>query len=131
MFTARFFSLASAIALFGSSAQAFVRETNDVGTPGNPMLVPIELNKDHTVLMHLSLPPDTGFIDGSASYNAIAEDALNIWNQYLAHMQFAVDRNSILPPDQTDANTSVIMTTTIYGDAFDSSTLAVTLVTPR
>ncbi len=88
--------------------------------------------KNRTALMHLSLPQDGGpFTDGSASFNASAEDALNIWNQYLAHMQFAVDRNSILPPSGTDGNTSVVMSNTVYGDAFGKNVLAVTLVTPR
>jgi hypothetical protein len=61
----------------------------------------------------------------------VAEAALNIWNQYLLHMQFAVDPNSILPANGDDANTSVTMSNSIYGDKFDSHTLAVTLVTPR
>jgi matrixin len=87
---------------------------------------------NRTVLIHLSLPPGPGpFIDGSATFNASAEDALNIWNQYLVHMQFAVDRNSILPPSGTDGNTSVLMSDKIYGDTFGSGVLAVTLVTPR
>src|SRR2546430_12735700 len=82
--------------------------------------------------MHLSLPQGPApFFDGSASFNASAEDALNIWNQYLIHMQFAVDRNSILPPSGTDGNTSVTMSDTIYGEIFGSGVLAVTLVTPR
>jgi Matrixin len=88
--------------------------------------------KNRTVLMHLSLPQSGGpFSDGSASFNASAEDALNIWNQYLVHMQFAVDRDSILPPSNIDGNTSVMMSNTVYGDAFGKNVLAVTLVTPR
>jgi hypothetical protein len=88
-------------------------------------------NKNRTVLMHLSLPPGGSFSDGSASLNAVAESALNIWNQYLVHMQFAVDRDSILTPNGDDANTSVSMSNTVYGDSFGSGVLAVTLVTPR
>jgi hypothetical protein len=93
---------------------------------------PISWNKNRTVLMHLSLPQTGGpFLDGSATFNASAEDALNIWNQHLIHMQFAVDRDSILPPASDDANTSVVMSNTVYGDAFGKDVLAVTLVTPR
>jgi len=92
----------------------------------------VSWTKNRTVLMHLSLPQSGGpFSDGSASFNASAEDALNIWNQYLVHMQFAVDRNSILPPSGTDGNTSVLMSNTVYGDTFGKNVLAVTLVTPR
>jgi hypothetical protein len=91
-------------------------------------------NRNRTVLMHLSLPPlppPTALIDGSPSFNAVAEEALNIWNQHLIHLRFAVNRGSILPPDGNDANTSVTMSSTIYGETFGNGVLAVTLVTPR
>ncbi|MEY2519777.1 MAG: hypothetical protein QOF24_1536 [Verrucomicrobiota bacterium] len=84
--------------------------------------------------MHLSLPPNptgTPYIDGSASLNASAEDALNIWNQYLGHMRFVVDRNSVLPASGTDGDTSVLAASTFYGQSFGSRTLAVTLITPN
>jgi hypothetical protein len=124
MFATRFLTLSAAILSVATQARGYVREFNNG--------VPIEWNKDRTVLMHLSLPTDrTNFTDGSTSFNAIAEAALNIWNQNLNHMQFAVDRNSILPPTDNDANTSVTMSDTIYGMKFDDSTLAVTLVSPR
>src|SRR2546423_2613787 len=123
MFAARFLSFATLIALFASSAQAFVREIFSG--------VPVEWNKDRTVLMHLSLPSSIHLTDGTASLNDSAEDALNIWNQNLVHMHFAVDKGSILSPSDSDANTSVIMTDSVYGMAFGSNVLAVTLVTPR
>jgi hypothetical protein len=88
-------------------------------------------NRNRTVLMHLSLPPGGPLIDGSPSFNAVAEEALNIWNQHLVHMKFAVNRGSIVPPDANDANTSVTMSSTIYGETFGNNVLAVTLVTPR
>lgn len=88
-------------------------------------------NRNRTVVMHLSLPSGGPYTDGSPSLNASAENALNAWNQHLVHMKFAVNRGSILPPDGNDGNTSVSMSNNIYGEAFDSRTLAVTLVTPR
>ena len=85
---------------------------------------------NRTVVMHLSLPTTGGpFLDGSADLSASAEDALNIWNQYLVHMRFVVDRNSLLPPSKTDGDTSVTIASTFYGQSFGGSTLAVTLVT--
>lgn len=87
---------------------------------------------NRTVLMHLSLPPGGGpFQDGFGSLGESAEDALNIWNQYLVHMKFAVDRNSILPPAGHDGDTSVLMSNTVYGEAFGSNVLAVTLISAR
>jgi hypothetical protein len=89
-------------------------------------------NRNRTVLIHLSLPQGGGpYTDGSATLNASAEDALNSWNQYLVHMQFAVDRNSILPPSGDDGNTSVTMASNFYGESFGNGVLAITLVTPR
>ena len=89
-------------------------------------------NRNRTVVMHLSLPPGAGtFQDGFHSFGESAEDALNIWNQHLAHMQFTVVRNSILPPRSFDGDTSVSISDTIYGDPFGNNVLAVTLVTSR
>lgn len=129
MSAARLFLLPiSLLVLSTAPVRGYVRETNTV----NGVEVPIAWNKNRTVLMHLSLPTTGGpFIDGSPSLSVVAENALNIWNQYLVHLQFAVDRNSILPPSGDDANTSVVMTNTVYGDAFGGNVLAVTLVTPR
>ncbi|HSP46058.1 MAG TPA: matrixin family metalloprotease [Chthoniobacterales bacterium] len=129
MSTARLLLLPiSLISFCASPVRGFVHETNTV----NGSEVPIAWTKNRTVLMHLSLPKDrTQFIDGSASYNAIAESALNIWNQNLVHMKFAVDRNAILPAAGDDANTSVTMSDTVYGEGFGANVLAVTLITPR
>ena len=131
MSTARTLLFATLVAFLSGNASAFVREFNNIGTPGNPNLVPIEWNKNRTVLIHLSLPGSAPLSDGFASFNDSAQDALNTWNQHLVHMQFAVNKGSIVPPSDTDANTSVIMTDTIYGELFGDGVLAVTLVTPR
>lgn len=88
--------------------------------------------RNRTVLMHLSLPTIGGpYQDGSASLGVSAEDALNIWNQYLVHMKFAVDRNSVLPPASNDANMSVLMAPNVFGQPFGARTLAVTLISSR
>ena len=39
--------------------------------------------------MQLSLGAAKTLTDGSASFNQSAQDALNIWNPYLAHLRFA------------------------------------------
>jgi len=124
MFTTRLLTLSAAILFGATQAHGYVREFGDNG-------VPVEWNKNRTVLMHLSLPPGGPMSDGAPSLNAVAEAALNIWNQSLIHMKFAVDRNSILPPSGNDANTSVIMASTVYGDPFGANTLATTVVNSR
>lgn len=124
MFRARFFlPVVLAIAFGTANARAYDREI--IGG------VAVEWNKNRTVLVHLSLPAGGPLQDGSADFNASAEDALHIWNQQLVHMQFAVNRASIVPPSDIDANTSVTMSSTVYGEPFGKDTLAVTLVTPR
>jgi Matrixin len=129
MFAFRISLVAALSILVASESHGFVREF-DKANPRNP--IPIEWTKNRTVLMHLSLPTDKhDFSDGSASFNAVAENALNIWNQVLVHMKFAVDRDSIVPPSGDDANTSVTMSDKIYGEPFGNGVLAVTLVTPR
>lgn len=109
----RFSLLAVAIALL-SAAPAF-----------GYALLGDSWTKNRTVVMHLSLPPGT-FSDG-LTYTSSAEDALHTWNQYLAHMQFAVVRNSPIPPNNGDADNSVFVSSTVFGRAWDASTLAVTL----
>jgi hypothetical protein len=110
--------------LAGSTALGFDRETIEG--------FDVEWNKNRTVLIHLSLPQTGGpFTDGFATFNDSAEDALNLWNQHLVHMKFAVLKNSPMPASQTDANNSVTMSTTIYGQTFGTGVLAVTLISPR
>ena len=41
---------------------------------------------DRTVVMQLSLGPPRALLDGFASFNDSAQDALNVWNPYLAHL---------------------------------------------
>jgi hypothetical protein len=118
-----FLSLAVAL-LAASSAQAFQREI-EAGFA-------VEWNKNRTVRIHLSINYPFGpFLDGFATLNDSAEDALNIWNQHLVHMQFQPIKNSPLPASDGDGNTSVTLSNTIYGESFGGGVLAVTLVSPR
>ena len=68
MFATRFLILSAAVVVGAAQARGYVREINNG--------MPIEWNKNRTVLMHLSLPTGGPFTDGSASFNAIAETAL-------------------------------------------------------
>jgi hypothetical protein len=82
--------------------------------------------------MHLSLSgPGYTLIDGSISWDQSATNALNIWNTYLAHMQFAVDHNSPLPLAEGDADNSAAFSDTVYGDSWGSGVLAVTSILSR
>src|SRR3954469_16983656 len=124
MFATRLLTLSAAILFGATQVRAYVREFDDNG-------VPWEWNKNRTVLMHLSLPAGGPMSDGAPSLNAVAETALNIWNQFLVHMKFAVDRDSILPPMTYDSNVSVQMSNTVFGKDFGANTLATTLLVAR
>lgn len=86
---------------------------------------------NRTVLMHLSLGGPAVLQDGFTSFNQSAADALNIWNNYLVHMQFASVVGSPLTPTDGDADNSAFFSDTVYGKAFGSRVLAVTLISSR
>lgn len=87
---------------------------------------------NRTVRMHLSFTgPGYTLSDGFASWDQSATDALNIWNTYLAHMQFEVDHNSPLPLAEADADNSVLFSDSVYGDSWGSGVLAVTSILSR
>jgi len=70
-------------------------------------------------VMQLSLGTGTvALSDGFTSFNQSAEDALNVWNQYLAHLKFAVVRNSPVTPAENDDEMSVFFSDTVFGDRF-------------
>jgi hypothetical protein len=114
-----FFAVLTLSLVIRSSASAYTLET-------------MSWTRNRTVVMHLSLPPaNQTFQDGFTSFGQSAEDALNTWNQYLVHLKFSVDRNSVLPPADGDGDTSVSLSSTIYGMAFGARVLAVTLTSGR
>lgn len=83
--------------------------------------------KNRTVVINLSLGPPRLLLDGFASFNDSAADALSAWNAQLVHLQFSWVLNSSLPPAESDASNSAFFTSTVYGMAFGTRTLAVTL----
>jgi hypothetical protein len=102
---------------FGS-AQAYVLESES-------------WTRDRTVVMNLALGGSRQLSDGFTSFNESAQDALNIWNQYLAHMQFRPVLNSQVTPKGKDEEMSVLFSSTIFGDSFGSGTLAITVISSR
>lgn len=85
--------------------------------------------QNSNVTMQLSLGSNQTLIDGFTSFNQSAEDALGLWNQKLSRLQFSVVRNSTVSPRDGDRQNSVFFSNTVFGKAFDSNTLAVTLRT--
>ena len=78
------------------------------------------------IVMHLGLSHTPNSIqDGTGSWNGSAADALSIWNQYITKVQF-LPGDAISPAPQDGAN-SAFFSNTIYGDAWGTGVLAVTL----
>src|SRR4051812_8394388 len=69
------------------------------------------------VTMHLQLSrAAVALQDGSASWNASAADALNIWNQYCDSVKFVSDSPS--GSSNNDGINQALFSKTIYGDTW-------------
>ncbi len=113
------------VAFFGvSPLRAYVLEMDNNGHA-------ISWTRDRTVVMQLSLGGPQQLTDGFTSFNQSALDALNVWNPYLAHVRFAGVLNSPVVPNGNDEEMSVLFSSTIFGQTFGSSTLAVSLLSYR
>jgi hypothetical protein len=86
---------------------------------------------NRTVVMQLSLGASKILLDGSTSFNQSAQNALEVWNPYLAHLQFASILFSPVVPDPDDDEMSVFFAANVFGDKFGSGVLAVTLLNFR
>lgn len=72
-----------------------------------------------------SLGNQPGLQDGSASWNAVAQAALDEWNLYLANVQFT-SNTTTLTPSNGDGKNSVFFASDAFGQSFGTDTLAVT-----
>ncbi len=80
------------------------------------------------VAMHLQLGPSPGpLLDGATSWGAVAESALAAWNNALTSVRFSVVRDSTAPIVRSNGVNNVFWSPSVYGDAWDSRTLAITL----
>jgi hypothetical protein len=94
--------------------------------------VPMAWVLDRTVVMQVSLGSGTRILrDGFTSFNDSAIDALKVWNQHLAHLQFSWVKNSPVTPAQGDDEMSVFFDTKVFGMNFGTGVLAVTLLADR
>jgi len=88
--------------------------------------------RDRTVVMQLSLGAGSfTLMDGSRSFNQVAQSALAIWNPNLLHLKFSSVANSPVPNDGDDDEMSVFFSNNIFGETFDHGTLAITLLNSR
>ena len=83
-----------------------------------------------TVPVRVQMGPSNLILkDGSTSWNAVAENAFAIWNEQIARVQVNWSEAAPgTPAQEGDQFTTIQFGSTIYGESFDSSTLAITLV---
>lgn len=109
------FCLAVLLAAAPPSARAYVLE--GYHWPGNqPVVLDLQLGT-----------PGYTLIDGSTSWDQVAEEAEAIWNQYLGDGVGFAFVTTVITPKQRDGVNSVFFSSTLYGDAFGDDTLATTL----
>ncbi|HJX25978.1 MAG TPA: matrixin family metalloprotease [Chthoniobacterales bacterium] len=65
-------------------------------------------------------------LDGNTSWNTAAAPALGAWNPEIQRAQFTYVNNSTAPVSSGDHVNSIVFATTVFGQSFGSSTLAVT-----
>lgn len=79
-----------------------------------------------TVTMHLQLAPTGTLLDGSASFDAVATDALAVWSSHIDLVKFAAVPASTRPKGDGDLINHVFFDNNYYGESFGQNTLAIT-----
>jgi len=79
--------------------------------------IPMSLQLDDTMTARV-------LIDGKNSWNAVAREALNIWNDQLSHVQFTTFSST--QRGDGDNHNEVFFSSNIFGHAFGDGVLAIT-----
>src|SRR5436309_10617191 len=80
-----------------------------------------------TPVMQLELgTPGRTLLDGTTSWNMAIAPALDMWNQVVGGMQLGRVMNSTAAVASGDRVNSMALSSTVFGQSFGSSTLAVT-----
>jgi len=110
----RLLILALVASAFGARAAAYTLTGSRWRTP--------------SVALHLQLGASASVLmDGSASWGAAAEDAASLWNASIGATRFNVVRDSTAARAEGNRINNVFFSGDIYGDAWGSGVLAVTL----
>jgi Matrixin len=74
-------------------------------------------------------PSAVPLVDGSLDFDAVVVNALELWNQQIASAQFTWTTAAPgTPASQGDSVNSMQFSSTVYGDKFGASVLAITLI---
>jgi hypothetical protein len=73
-------------------------------------------------------PADFPLADGSTDWNSVVENALALWNEQMDRMQFSwTVAGTGTPTSEGDGVNSIQFSSTVYGDKFGNSVLAITV----
>jgi hypothetical protein len=119
LFSCRFAGL---VPLLATLAVPGARAFAPIGAAWPTGEIPMRLQLDATRPTAVALPLQ----DGSASWNAVAQAALDQWNAVLGRSRFTSSTGTTSDADTGDHVNSVLFARTALGFPFDSRTLAVT-----
>ena len=88
--------------------------------------IPLLLQLDATRPAAPALP----LLDGSTTWNAVAAAALTEWNGTLNRTKFSSTSGTGLTAARNNLQNNVVFSSAVYGEPFDSRTLAITSFTP-
>lgn len=106
------------IAICSGTGGALAYTLEGSSWPGSTVAVRIQVGPSNIVLK-----------DGSVSWNADAANAFALWNEQMARLKVSWTFAAPGAPTQNgDGINEVFFSSNIYGDSFDSNTLAITLI---
>ena len=111
----RTLSAALAVILVGAAQQLLGYALENETWPGPTIPVVVEM-----------VPPSFTLQDGSLTYNAVVENAMALWNEQVANIQFTWTEAPPAPANNGDGMTTVTLEDTDHGQSFGRSTVAVT-----
>ncbi|MBI5767536.1 MAG: matrixin family metalloprotease [Verrucomicrobia bacterium] len=118
---ARLASLLAALA-FGLPATSVA--ANYIGSSWPSGNIAMRLQLDATAPTSPTFP----LTDGTTTWNALAQSAASDWNNVLGRVSFTLTPSPSTTRSYGDGNSDIFFSNTIYGSAFGSGVLAVTLV---
>lgn len=113
---ARLLAVIVAVAAIASAARAYVMDARRW--------------ESGTITMHLNLdtaPLPRKLADGSTSWNQVAQQALDEWNAVIARTRFVAVAGSKMPMGKQNGVNNVFFSPTVYGEAWGSGVVGLTL----
>jgi hypothetical protein len=104
-----------AVILFGAAPYLLGYALENGTWPGSTIPVVVEIG-----------PPSLTLQDGSLTYNSVVENAMALWNEQLANIQFTWEEAPPAPANNGDGKTTVTLEDTDHGHTFGRNALAVT-----